>query len=519
MKRLCFMFVLIVFAMAMAVPAIGEEPQKAPATTKEVPLEEKVKALEKKVEDIEKITTKEDAKLKEDKKERAVAYYRDGFFMETPDKKFRLQIGGVLHFDTRVFEGNKSATSFDIRRARYDIRGTHYRGDVESIFRIQIEMADTPYVRNVYWMFKFRPEFNLQIGQFKIPGGGADYLTEEAQVNFIEYSTAEPVAPFFDRGINIHSFWMDGIIQANLGMFTGVGSDVDVNHGDYDNHKNYAGRLMLVPFKKSDNPWLKGMHIAGSYETGDQSIKTARGETRNRTENYESRWYEWKYSYADIKSRKRYGLEYHWLVGPATLSYEYNVVQWEGITAYEYGNLYLDSKTGTWKVDPTQTKCIDGKTGFPATCGPTKTIPNGGSYQSGVHQIWVSYFLTGEQKTMEDVFFAWRQPKPKKNFSLKNGTWGAWEVVARYVYHDTDQALFQTGILEGSNRGYSVTGGLRWIWNPKCRIMFDANYLKSIGGDGIVTDITDRGVYRAVKKSEGFKETETAFLLRFILTP
>ena len=447
--------------------------------------QERLKALEKKVEEVEKVTTKREEELKKDKKTGLIAYWRDGFFLETPDKQFRLQFAGVLHFDTRFFSGgSKSPDSFDIRRARYDMRGYLYRGDLEHIFRLQIEMADDPYLRNAYWMFKVRSEFYLQIGQFKVPSGGADWLTEEAQVNFVEYATDTPVSPFFDRGINIHSQFLGGKVQTCLAAVTGVGVDKDVSSGDSDNHKDYAGRLLLVPFKDMDLPWLKGMHFVGSYQTGIQSIKTRRGETDMRTENYESKWFRWTKSYVDLDQRERYGGEFHWLYGPLTMSYEFNRVQWEDITVYKDDKGALDFR-----------------------------LP--GDYHVDVHQFWVSYFLTGEQKEFEDVFFAWRQPKPKKNFSLKNGTWGAWEIIARYSYKDASRELFDSGLLEGSSEGYSVTGGIRWIWNPKCRIMFDVNYLHSSEGKGIISEYADRGVFTNRK----YESSELGYLLRFILTP
>lgn len=527
MRRLKFVvFLGFLFLLVMSVPAFGKELKDssavmlAQATSRDDlkgeidalkkkmdemrSLEERLKNLEKKLEEAEKVTTKvkeEEAKLQEDKKNRAIAYYRDGFFLETPDKNFRLQFGGVLHFDTRLFESNRSASSFDIRRARYDMRGYLYKWDIEHLFRLQIEMADQPYLRNAYWMFKFRPEFNLQIGQFKIPSGGADWLTEEAQVNFVEYATGTPVSPFFDRGINIHSFFLDGKIQTNLAVFTGAGIDTDVTQGDWDSNKDYVARLLLVPFKGSNNKYVKGLHFAGSYQDGLQSIKTIRGEANSRTENYESRWYRWKQPFVDLDNRRRYGGELHWLVGPATLSYEFNRVEWEDLTVYRYEgaspNYSPDYKTVT----------------------STKKFP--GRYHDDVHQVWVSYFLTGEEKQFEDVFFAWRQPKPKKNFSLKDGTWGAWEVMARYASHNTSSGLFDGGkeaILEGSTKGYSVTGGLRWIWNPKVRLMFDVNYVKSTEGQGIQIADTYQGTFDT-SISRKFKDSETAFLMRLILTP
>ena len=288
----------------------------------------------------------------------------------------------------------------------------------------------------------------------------------------------------FDRGINIISSFLGGKIQTCLGAFTGTGSDYDNNQGDWDNDKNYAFRLMLVPFKDSENMYIKGLHLAGSFEDGLQSNKTVRGEASNRTENYESNWYRWIASRVDLDERRRYGGELHWIVGPFTASYEFNRVEWDDLKVYNSSGTVVNHLED--------------------------------SYHSDVHQVWVSYFLTGEQKTIEDVFFNWRQPKPKKNFSIKDGTWGAWEVIARYALHDTSEDLFEGGsnaVLDGSNKGYSVTGGLRWTWNPKTRIMFDVNYLKSDEGKGIAVNRNDEGT--SVRE---YKDTETAVLMRLILS-
>jgi phosphate-selective porin OprO and OprP len=450
-------------------------------------LEKKQKENDKKFESMKEAATKvekEEAQLKEEKKQKAWAYWKDGFFIETPDKKFKLQMGGTLNFDTRVFESGKSATGFDIRRARYDMRGNLYTGDVEHQFRLQLEMADSSAaVRNAYWMFKFMPELNVMVGQFKIPAGGADFLTEEANVNFIEYATDTPVSPHFDRGINIISSFLGGKVQTCVGVFNGTGNDADNTQGDWDNDKNYALRLMLVPFKDSESEYIKGLHLAGSFESGLQSNKTVRGEANNRTENFESNWYRWIASRVDLDQRTRYGGELHWIVGPFTASYEFNRVEWDNITVFNSAGAVVNHLDDTLHSD--------------------------------VHQVWLSYFLTGEQKSIQDIFFNWRQPKPKKNFSLKDGTWGAWEIAARYALHDTSEELFDGGsnaVLDGTNKGYSVTGGVRWTWNPRTRIMLDVNYLKSDDGKGISVNRNDEGI-----SNREYKDTETAILMRLIL--
>lgn len=454
-------------------------------TLQETPaLEQKILEIEKQIAALVAVAEKvepDEAGLDQEQKKRLIAYYRDGFFLATPDERFRLQIGGVLHFDTRVFSGDEQATpgGFDIRRGRYDFRGTLYGEDVEHAFRLQVEMANAPYLRNAYWLFKFAPTFGLQLGQFKPPAGGADWLTEEGHINFIEYSIQPPVTPFFDRGINLHSHFANGRVQTNLAAITGVGSDVEVVQGDLDNHKDIAARVLVAPWKDSTGSALQGLRVAGSFQRGLASIRSVQGgEAGARTENFQSRWYEWNAPEMDLERRTRYGWEAHLIRGPFTVSYEWDRVEWRNITSYTAG---VDSLHGRARAD--------------------------------VGQVWVSFFLTGEQKAFEDVFFAWRQPKPRKIFSVKEGTFGAWELIARYSYRTTSDELFDLGILNGSREGYAVTGGVRWLWNPKTRIMVDVNHLRSTEGQGIISEYSDQG---ATKRR--YIDRETALLVRFILT-
>ncbi len=422
-----------------------------------------------------------------------IPYYDNGFFLETADEQFRLNITGVLQADARFFTGatsepdardTASPNSFDIRRARFDFRGWHYKNNV---FRIQLEMADTPYLRNAYWIFQKWPAVRLQLGQFKIPTGGADFLTEEAQINFIEYSADTPISPHFDRGLMLWGTPCAGVVQYAVGAFTGTGPDIDVPTGDVDKSKDIAGRLLLVPFKNTDIDLLKGLHVAGGYQYGMESIRTSKGETSNRTESYQSQWFSWRQRNVRLDHRARWGAELHYLVGPFTASYEYNRIEWHDIQAFRDDGTLLFEKPDTYFVD--------------------------------VHQVWLSYFLTGEHKTMQDVFFAWRQPKPKKNFSLKEGTWGAWELLVRAAFRNGSGALFDTAslVLDGSRKAHSITGGINWTANPKVRVMFNVVYLKN--DDGSYSGIISQKPNAVAGQNDiRYLDHELAFLLRCVLT-
>lgn len=79
----------------------------------------------------------------------------------------------------------------------------------------------------------------------------------------------------------------------------------------------------------------------------------------------------------------------------------------------------------------------------------------------------VGYTLTGEHREYKPEDGEFKRLKPKSDFSLKNGTWGAWEVAARMDSLD----LNDNGILGGDGDRYTVA--LNWYLNYNFRIMAD----------------------------------------------
>jgi phosphate-selective porin OprO/OprP len=90
------------------------------------------------------------------------------------------------------------------------------------------------------------------------------------------------------------------------------------------------------------------------------------------------------------------------------------------------------------------------------------------TYFQGLYGL-VSYFLTGETRPYSRSAGEFLRLRPKKNFSLKDKTWGALEAALRYSYLDLDENGINGGILS------DVTLGLNWYFNPNMRVMF--NYI------------------------------------------
>ncbi len=93
----------------------------------------------------------------------------------------------------------------------------------------------------------------------------------------------------------------------------------------------------------------------------------------------------------------------------------------------------------------------------------------------------LSWFITGETRAYDPTEAVFARTSPKHPFSVKNGTWGAFEVALRYSYLTLDDGGISGGIVN------DVTGGLNWILYPNLRLMFNYVYSKRHGlGDASI---------------------------------
>ncbi len=75
--------------------------------------------------------------------------------------------------------------------------------------------------------------------------------------------------------------------------------------------------------------------------------------------------------------------------------------------------------------------------------------------------------------------------KPDHDFSLKNHTWGALELTARYGYNDIDNAAFTGGYAVATASATKATSsgvGLGWYWSENLKLIADWDTTKFIGG-------------------------------------
>lgn len=459
------------------------------------------------------------------------AVYQDAFLLRTSDHRHELRLGASAHLDSRFHFGDSvSPHSFDIRRARIDFIVRLF-GDLMDM-RIQAALEDNPYIRNAYLDIKVHEVFHVAAGQMKVPFS-TQWLTFDNQVNFMERGTNRPFYPFFDRGVMVWGEVLRKTVTYNLGVFTGAGVDLDATRGDVDRFKDLSWRLFLQPLRNAGVPGLAGLYVVGQGTWGLMSQPTRRFETAGlSTVNYESLIWRWRTEQvfgdngrnrdvlaATVGSRERYGAELIYLYGPFTFLAEWDMVRYRDIAIYH--DFWQGSKR--LKHDPVLARDGD------------------------MHHlsIWASWFVTGEQKTVNN--FGFKQPKPLR--SVGEGGWGALEVLARFSATFTDRSLFDTikvkafkpddfvgpdgtsslagpapgqgatlnaAVLEGAHRLYEVTAGLNWTLNAHARLQMNYMYLwdPEDGPSGIVS--AGRSDLNDLTKKNRLVKSEHTFGLRLI---
>lgn len=126
-----------------------------------------------------------------------------------------------------------------------------------------------------------------------------------------------------------------------------------------------------------------------------------------------------------------------------------------------------------------------------------------------------SWVLTGESKGYNTTNAAFTPPKPRVNFSLAGGGWGAWELAARYSdvdLNDNEGVLGAPVPLNGIRGGEEKiwTVGLNWYPNAVLRFAFD---YQRIDVDRLGTIPALAGVHGVINNAQ-VGQTVDAFSLR-----
>lgn len=370
-----------------------------------------------------------------------------GLQAESADKKYSFKLGGRIHADAAysnndalVARGtstpNESNDGTYIRRARMRFEG---KFDKDWIFRTEADFADDAVnMKDIFIEYRGWNWGDITVGQQK-QNFSRELQESSNDLMFMERSLMDVLnTNTVDRaiGLNFQSkgksligdkdAWVTklGIYGNSIKPPRTTGTEV-ANAGDEGWAVN--SRVIYNPILEKDK--LIHLGVAGNYRTLDDNRDLA--ESRRLSYSYKTTANNntnltvldtGNIGRAD--NLKMLGLEAAGMYGPFSVGGEF---------------------TQTWigRVD-----------------GADDVVFNGWYGEA-------AWSITGESRSYKEGNFGYL--KPKNKFSLKNGTWGAWELATRWSEVNLNDSDVRGGIMS------QLTVALNWYINENVRFMADYN--------------------------------------------
>jgi len=475
-------------------------------------LSQKVKVIERKDE------INEEAAVAAKKETPVVKASANGFGLESADGKNSIKFSGLLQADYRSYQdgANDVRNRSNTRAGTLDANGFHDANDTALLRRIRPTIQGTLFGK---YDFRFTPEFaggsasavdayidarldpafKIRAGKYK-PFVGLERLQGGSDIKFVERSyVTNAILPNRDVGVSVYGDVFGDKLSYAVGVNNGVVDGGNATTGnEFDGSKEVTARLFATPFKDDANALSGlGFGIAGTYTNidGERNLDftntSAADATRNGLPSYltDGQQTFFRYGSASVADGKRSRItpQASYYYGPLGL-----------ITEYARVNQDVSLLTNTTSNAPSV-----------IAANSSKTLSH------DAWQVAVSYLLTGEDASFRGV-------KPKNNFDIDKGGWGAWELVARYseinldsdTFKNKNTGSFSTGtyanLSESAKSAKSWTAGVNWYLNQNAKVQLNYSHTSFDGGAGIgITAVNAAGTNIRDRQSEN------ALLARF----
>lgn len=251
---------------------------------------------------------------------------------------------------------------------------------------------------------------------------------------------------------------------------------------NYDEQAAVSGRLTYMPVSTADAHWIvgaNGLHVfklPDLVPTGAANVSTTPGTTARSS-----------YTLGDLPefSVDSNGIQ---LVNTGAMAAGH-VTSWGLETAGNYQNFY--GQAGYYSYAVTRSPLAYNVFSAAGTSSVQAVQPSNNTFNGWyVQGSWV---ITGESHVYSPATASFGAPKPAKNFSLKDGTWGAFEFAARFSDLNLNSHKGATDNVitgwTGANRTYTyyntVRGGdqkifsvaLNWYLNPVIRVAMQYQHI------------------------------------------
>jgi phosphate-selective porin OprO/OprP len=440
-----------------------------------------------------------------------------GFSFGSADGKNEIKFRGLVQADHRHFSdgANDVRNRSNTRAGSLDENGFHDAEDTSLLRRVRPTIEGK--VAGKYG-FRFTPEFaggsasavdayveaNLNPA-FKVRAGkqksivGLERLQGGGDIKFIERSyVTNAILPNRDLGVTVSGDLFGNKLNYGVGIVNGVADGGNISTGtEYNGEREYTARLFATPFIDSGSALAGlGFGIGGTWTdyTGERNLDftgtSSADATRNGLPSYVTDGQQtfFRYNSASLADGKRirFTPQASYYSGPFGL-----------ITEYARVNQDVSLLT--------------------STTSNTNTIISPNTNKKLSHDAWqvaVSYLITGEDASFKAV-------KPKNDFDLDKGGWGAWELVARYSEIILDDDTFKnpagtsyTGayadLSTSAKSAKSLTAGVNWYLNSNAKVALNYTHTSFDGGAGVgITPVNASGT------NIRDRESENALLARF----
>ena len=358
---------------------------------------------------------------------------RDTFSISSPDKMFRLRVGGHLQLDSKTFANNETPTAttdaFNIRRARPVFEGS--LGKYVDFRYVPDFGNGQSLVYDAYADIKIAPFAVVRGGKFKTPLG-LEVLQNDADRTFIESGLPSDLVPNRDEGFQLYGDIVHRLTY-QVAIINGAPDGTNIDSSNHDG-KDVVARIFATPFAPSGSKLLQGLGFGVGVSSGQQdegavlpTFKSTAGQAVFFTYGTKTLT-----PFADGR-RVTYMPQLYYYAGPFGLMAEY----------------------------------VDSAQKVAATISSVTTVHD---FDNHAWQMAGSWVLTGEKKTYRSVV-------PRKSLEIDgdHGA-GAWELVGRYTVLNVDKAAFADGFADptksaGAARAWAL--GVNWYLNYFTKLQFE----------------------------------------------
>jgi len=346
------------------------------------------------------------------------------FRLERSDGRFALEFGGRMDLDGSIVDESRAlservggeGTGTGFRRARILFAGELYE---HFLFKAEYDFADGEAgIRDLWAGLRRMPWVHeIRAGHMKEPFS-LEQLASARFIAFMERPLPDALVPARNTGLAVNRTFLDEAVTLGVGAF----NDTDRFGNGFQNDSNYnlSARVSGVPWYRDDGRRL--LHLGASYSHGFRGDGVVR--YRSQVDN--------RLLPPLLDTGSIPGVDGVDLVG--------------GELAVVHGPVRFQAE------------------GIASFLHRSRGLPNP-SFWGAYGEL--SWFLTGESREYIRAYGIFGGIDPRRDFDLRTGGWGAFELALRYSYLD-----LQGGGIAGGIAG-SVAAALNWYLYPNFRIMLN----------------------------------------------